>query len=384
MNMVRGVSVPISQAALQWALERSGYSAERFASELRVDLELVQEWLSGKTKPNLTQFNKITNKLRRPAPVFFMEQPPSGTLPNVSFRAPIDSDRSAPNPKELRFLREASRLQKTTSWILEELDYPDCPLPRIAVNQSPEVAAGKLRQLLLSKKTASSVSPGAPAWKIWRERLENVGVIVLALPLGQASSRGFSLWDRKSPLIAVNTAWNNQARLFSMFHEVGHLVTRTQSVCVESTDGRFSKSPDKIERWVERFSASVLMPWTEMQEFLRARLGIGDATQIRDLSVAKKIANEFDVSLRASVIRLIEHDLASWDLYREIPPASDTKRGGGGGSGRDRRQKRLDEYGKHTMSVFTEAVDSGLLHRSEALSYLNIADSDFDEVRRAI
>jgi len=381
--MPRGVSVPISQAALRWALDRSGYSADQFAAELKVDPGLVHEWLTGNSKPNLTQFNKITNKLNRPAPVFFMEQPPSDTLPNVSFRAPVDSERTAPNPKELRFLREANRLQKTTSWILGELDYPDSPLPRIAVNERPEAAATKVRELLLSKDDTSSFPLNIPAWKVWRERLERVGVIVLALPLGHSSSRGFSLWDKRAPLIAVNTAWNNQARLFSIFHEIGHLVTRTQSVCIESSDGRFSKSPDKVERWAERFSASVLMPWQQMHEFLVSKLGINERSQVRDLSIAEKLAREFEVSLRAAVIRLIEHDLATWDLYREIPPASDAKKGGGGGGGRDRRQKRIDEYGRYTMSVFSEAVDSGLLHRSEALSYLNIADTDLDEVRRA-
>jgi Zn-dependent peptidase ImmA (M78 family) len=377
--------VPISHETLRWAIERSGFAPEELAANLKLDEQLLNAWLTGEKKPTLTQFKKLTTRLQRPAALFFMQQPPSESLPKVSFRAPTDSSRAGPNPKELRYLREAYRLQRTISWIRDELGDKDVDLPKFQVNEKPEAAAAAVRKLLLSP-TAPLLHPdSAPApWKIWRNRLEEIGVIVLALPLGNVSCRGFSLWDSQAPLIALNTSWNNQARLFSLLHEVGHLVTRTQSVCVETSDGRSSRPSDKIERWAERFSASVLMPWYDVSQFLTSRLDITEASQVTDLSVAKRLAREFDVSLRAAVIRLIEHNVATWDLYRQIPSLSDAKRAGGGGKGRVRREKRVDEYGKQTMETFVSAVENGLLHRSEALSYLNIADSDFNEVRRSV
>jgi len=32
----------------------------------------------------------------------------------------------------------------------------------------------------------------------------------------------------------VNTYWNAAARIFTLFHELAHLATRTDSICVEN------------------------------------------------------------------------------------------------------------------------------------------------------
>jgi Zn-dependent peptidase ImmA (M78 family) len=218
------------------------------------------------------------------------------------------------------------------------------------------------------------------AFDEWRSALERAGHLVFLFSLGKDSCRGFSLWDDFAPVVAVNTAWNEPARIFTLFHEMGHLITRTSSACVESV--RTSSKTDPVERWCERFAAHVLMPTRDLEAALQ-RYGWSANAHITDLSVASRVASRYKVSLRAAVIRLIELRAATWSLYDAIPPISDDKRNGGGGGGRNRTQIREDQFGERATSILVNAVERELLDRSQAVEFLDIPDVTFDALAQA-
>lgn len=68
--------------------------------------------------------------------------------------------------------------------------------------------------------------------KLVRAKMEERGVLALQLSIGEGGCRGFSLYDDLKPLVAVNTAFNAEARLFTYLHEVGHLMRRSDAICV--------------------------------------------------------------------------------------------------------------------------------------------------------
>src|SRR3954447_3556788 len=86
------------------------------------------------------------------------------------------------------------------------------------------------------------------------------GVVVFLFQLGADNCRGFSLWHDRAPVIAINTTWNDEARTFTLFHEVGHLVTRTNSACTSAPASAVTGAWDPAERWCERFAAAALVP----------------------------------------------------------------------------------------------------------------------------
>ncbi|HYM25815.1 MAG TPA: hypothetical protein VEU08_21505, partial [Vicinamibacterales bacterium] len=68
-------------------------------------------------------------------------------------------------------------------------------------------------------------------------------------------------------------------------------------------------------------------------------------------------------------------------LYDDIPPASDAKKGGGGGTGRNRREIREDEFGRRVSDIFVKAVQREIISESQALNYLDIPSAEFDRLR---
>jgi len=378
--MARGKTVPITPAVLTWAIEQSGYTRQQIATKLDVDISRLEAWEKDTQKPNLTFFKNLANVLKRPSAVFLLPDPPKFSAPPVEFRHPPSIGRSALNPTERRYLREVTRLQRTVAWILSELEKPPVSIPKVEIGSDVERAALVTRERL--KVTVSeqlSWRSSSAALKKWRDIVEESGVLVFLLQLGKESCRGFSLWNDRAPVIASNTWWNPEARIYTLFHEYAHLLTRTNSACVQNEGKSLSAGNDAAERWCEQFAAALLLPWDAVQDFISAEINWFPGKVISDLDSIRKIARHFKVSLRALTLRLIGKKASTWDLYDKIPSWSDEKRSGGGGGGRRRAQAREDTFGSRTIDVFLTGIREDLVSRADALSYLDIPDSDLEK-----
>jgi Zn-dependent peptidase ImmA (M78 family) len=370
--------ITITPAVLKWAIAESGYADQEVADGIHVPVEILREWMQGVSKPSKAKVEALAAKLKRPSALFLLPEEPHSAVPKVQFRRPAGSSRTKPNPKELRWLREAARVQETLAWAVRELGEAPAQLPLVRPNSPVESTAIDLYSLL----TVTGISPPAAPTdsqiqSLWRERLGSLGVFVFLLPLGADSIRGFSLYDDVAPVIAVNTKWSYRPRVFSMLHEFVHLVSRTSSACVETSFSQrhLPHEDDRVERWCEEVASAILMPWELVTVYIRDHLR--NARRVESLEQLYKVANHFKTSARATALRLIGRDVASWALYNQIPKANEEKRSGGGASGgRNREEIREDEYGQRTIRVFAAAVENELLTSTDAAGYLKISDID--------
>ncbi len=313
----------------------------------------------------------VAIKLHRQLAVFLLPAPPETDGVDVNFRHPIGSKfQRALTPIERRFLRRARRLQETESWLASQMEWDRPALKQVSLDDNAEDVAAEWRSRMgVTIKAQKSWKTPSVAFETWRAALEGAGVTVVQFSMGADACRGFSIWDERSPLVAVNTAWQDEARIFTLFHEVGHLLTRTDSAC--ATGPIAPQAGDPTERWCEGFAAAVLIP----------SAGLSDVTKVDSLSVLSREARRMKVSLRAMALRLISLGKASWSLYQSIPPAADAKRrGGAGGTGRNRAEIRADEFGRRTTTLFVEAVQRDVITRSQALDYLDIPSGAFDRL----
>jgi Zn-dependent peptidase ImmA (M78 family)/transcriptional regulator with XRE-family HTH domain len=376
--MARATEVPVTPSVIRWAIEQSGFDLADVASGAAVAPAEIRAWMSGSSRPSLTQARELARKLKRSLATFLLPAPPQLQVPPLEFRNPPGTRGRQLNPGERLAVREAARLQRTVAWALTEMATAPPSLPRFAMSDDPEMAAARMRGFLQAAASRQQQwRSSSEALHEWRSALEGLGLLVFLIPLGPDSCRGFSLWDERAPLVAANTWWNAEARIFSLFHEFGHLLTRTSSACTEVSWSRPSHV-DPAERWCEEFAAALLLPWPAVSASL-ASLGLSaDAAGKVELAIVQKLARKFKVSMRAAAVRLIKKGLADGGLYMSIPPVTEQKKRGGGGVARPRYQIRRDEYGSRVTGVFLDAVKTDVLTRSDALDYLDIADSELD------
>lgn len=369
--MGRRTEVPITPDVLRWAVAESGASIPEVSQAAGVDVREFEAWLQDQSKPSVTQIKRVATKLHRQVAVFLLPAVPAEPRLQIEFRHPVGQEPRPLTAVERRYLRRARRLQEAHAWLIHELerDFPELPIRPLSTD--PEQVADSVRShLAITVADQARWRSASVAFDGWRGAVESLGVTVVLFPMGSESCRGFSLWDDASPLIAVNTAWRDEARIYTLFHELGHLVTRTNSACSESPATPDARDP--VERWCEEFAAALLMP----RESIRA------TAQVSDLQALARLAREHKVSLRAMAIRLIGLGKATWTLYRDIPAASDAKtQGGGGGTGRSRREIRQDEIGARGTEIFVAAVQRDIISESQALDYLDIPAVEFERLR---
>ena len=372
--MGRAIEVPITPSVLAWAIKESGIEPAEVARSIDVDEAQLARWVRGEERPNLTAFKKLAQVLRRPSATFLLPRPPKTHEPHVAFRHPPGvADRDLLPEERLR-IREVHRVQRVVGGLLDDLGESRPALPSISMDDDPERVGGRIRDLVgATTEEQTAWLDMSAALRAWRRRFEELGVLVFLLPMGADGARGFSLWDDAAPAIVINTHWNTAARIYTLFHELAHLLTRTNSICVETT--RPKRDGSDLERWCERVAAAALMPADAVRALVDGAKSIGIAT-------AKRVAAHFRVSLRAAALRLINLQLAGWPLFRSIPASADGKAAAGGGAGRDRPRKRFDEYGRRATFTFVRAVKQDVISASEAMRYLDVGDRDLDELEK--
>ena len=374
------VAVPITPDVLAWAISESGFSPEQVAAEAKVDPADLQDWLAERAQPGVTEVRALAHVLKRPVAALLLPRRPTSRQPAVGFRHLPGSPSRPLTPVERRYLRKATRLQSMLGGVARELSEPHPALPLGDHGATPAAMAADVRRLLqLGPDAHTAWTSASAAFDAWREAIEGQGVAVFLFQMGAESCRGFSLWDDLVPAIAVNTAWNDEARTFTLLHELGHLVTRTNSACAAGAPATITDTWDPAERWCEEFAAALLLPEGPLRATVSQRLaGAVSVTKVEDVAA---VARRFRASLRATAIRLIQLQLATWDLYRALPEATDAKRGGGGAKGgRDRQEIQEDSLGGRTTDLIRRGMAADVVSRSEALSYLDVPDQALDDL----
>lgn len=348
-------------------MEQASVTKQQVADKCRVSSDTVTEWLTGEDSPSKTQFNNLVALLKRPTSFFFLAEPPAlDTIPPSFRHPPGEMATRRLLPEEARAVRRARRFQRISEWIRTSSGTPAPVLPLASPNDSPSDVAEAARRVFAwspqDQFEAESVSMASHAL---RARLESHGLIFLNLPLTDKGCRGFSLYNAYAPLIAVNTAYNQAARIFSACHELGHLILKTESICE-------THSPHDLESWCDSFAAAFLMPKSDViAEYDRLKL-----QQFSKGAIAKaqKLASRFNVSLRAAAIRLIDLGFEPASYYFALS-ATEFKSGRGGGTGETSPQRRLREWGTTYPQLLLSAEERNLLTRQDILEYLNLSNT---------
>lgn len=367
---MRSDLVPATPSVVAWAIHESGFTIPKLAIILGLPEQVIEGWTHGQ-HPELAAFRRFAAVVERPLAAFLLPEPPSGSLPPVKFRHSRSTAGRELNPEERRRIREAARLQGIMSWLAAEMEMRGPEVLSYTTKDDPEIVARAIRaQTGISLETQLSWSSGTEALRAWRASVEGCGVSVFMVPMGEESCRGFSVWDDRAPLIAVNTAWMTEARIFTLFHEYAHLVTRTNSVCVEDAPLGSSIAGDKTERWCERVAAAVLIPSEGLDTVLADLRGPDRKT---DFVAVTRVASRLRVSRRAAALRLIETGQAPWSLFKSLPSHADLRLGGGGGHGRTRETIRRQQFGNRTIRMFSEALERDVLGPADIVDYLGVS-----------
>ncbi len=286
---------------ITWAREHAGYTSSDKA--LMKDFPRINDWESGRSLPTYPQLEKLADKLKVPVAVFYFPVRPNVEPIQQSFRTlPSASFEELP-PKIRLLLRKAKAFQLG----LAELNQGRNPAASLITRELRPGAHATIEEIAADVRVCLGVSfedqfewkSEEIALKAWRRAFFDVGVYVFKDAFGRDHEdySGFSLHDTEFPIVYVNNSTTRTRQIFTLFHELAHLLFQTSGVATHSDNyiDELSGDPRRIEIICNEMAAKTLVPDDFFDEVFEELFG-GRRVAEDSRSFADDLAKRFCVS----------------------------------------------------------------------------------------
>ena len=341
--------INVCPAILRKLRENSGFSVEELARKLDVSVEKIIKVEEGRDSLTLTQIKKLADIYKIPLAAFFSKDIPDiPSLPDYR----LNRERRL-SPEVFVAIRRAKYLSEEIIHLSgKRSKIPDFP------DTQPETLAKNLREYLKLKIPVFG-NPNE-ALEFYKNILENeLNIMVLELPLKSEDVRAFSL-NLELSVIVLNESDEPQVKLFSLFHELAHLLKHGGGICsIDISEDQF-----EVEKFCNKFAAEFLVPSEDLITKLKNRT-LSD----REIS---ELAEQYGVSVQVMMLRLLDSGLIARERYFEFKNKFDESKLRKKGGKRDWEKTFYNRIGKIALSEISKAYKSGEISFFEAVKILNI------------
>lgn len=307
--MAQRIEAIVKPNMLVWARESARLNIETAAKKAQVTPERMALWEGGEARPTINQLRKLANAYKRPIAVFYLPEPPSGFQAMRDFRR-LSGDVAANESAELALeIRSVMARREVALELISALDEetPDF-MPAAALTDDAESLASEIRAYLgVSADEQISWKPGYASFNAWRAALENAGILVFqSVGVGLDEMRGFSISDMPLPAIVVNNKDSANGRIFTLLHELAHILLRDGGICDLYDE-------NEIEVFCNRVAGAALMPRERLvNEDIVASKADGMIWSDGELQA---LSNRYGVSNEVTLRRLLSIGRASASFY---------------------------------------------------------------------
>ena len=352
----------INPLALKWLRKEFQLDEAEMAKKMGVKAERYTLMENGSLSPSLNQLRKLSRSTKIPLMAFYLKTLPDGKPFPTDYRKRTDS------PLDVRSIRAVRRGYLIQNLMSTFDDWQETKLRTLEGRQPSE--ASQILRSICSYSPSNAISKDSLFNKL-RDTIESFGIITLVLSFNKKEMRGFSLTGQPS-VIAVAAADAKASQIFTLLHELFHIIHRQDSICQPLTQGLGA-----TEAKCNKFAADFLLTPGELQVALRE-------DNSREDNNLRRIADQHKTSREVLLIRMIEGGLATWDDYELkssiwqkeyqkqdedafYPQADPIK-------------KVWRENGRGVTLKILEQLDNAHITQSDAAHYLNAKASYIDFV----
>lgn len=366
---------------IRWCMNDRNMTAEELAAEIGVKEEKINAILAGENGPSLTQLKNIAKYFNRGLLFFIAE----GEVNETKLRTPGFRTLTNEHPKldsQIKALMERVERQRQIFLNLrEELgedEMQNFRPPRVD-RQDPKTAASVVSKWL-------NVN-GDRSFDGYRRLIELKGILVFRsngyvgpwrVP-NESEIEGFSIYHESFPIIFVRKREARQRELFTLAHELGHLILHREG-SIDSEENIFAVQ--SREREVNAFAGHLLVPDDALSR-------IDDMQRPQNAqdfdNWLKQPAKNLGVSVEVLLRRLLDAGRLNRNDYRmyrtwkneQVPTQTEFARRS------YRHREPVGVFGKSFVGTVLEALGSKQITVTKASRFLdNIKITDVHKLQR--
>jgi Zn-dependent peptidase ImmA (M78 family) len=310
------MSAHVNPKIITWARERNGLSIDDLAKRMKTSPEQVRKWESGQAKISYASLEALAYKhFKIPLALFYFPAPPDLDDPKKTFRRLPDFELKRLSPHTLQMIRVGQAYQES---LVELSPHPQTKNQiskdlKLTVRQTKETALQTRNYLGITLTKQFQFESTETAFKAWRHTLEGAGVFTFKDALKDKFVSGFSLQDDHFPIIFVNNSNAHARQVFTLFHELAHILSGVSGITdVDETYVQFMSPTQRLlEIKCNEYAAEVLVPEDAF---------VGEISGARNTDadvLISRLARKYSVSREVILRKFLEHGLVTPRSYEQ-------------------------------------------------------------------
>jgi Zn-dependent peptidase ImmA (M78 family)/DNA-binding XRE family transcriptional regulator len=369
---------------LKWARESANMTIAEVAKKFKKLPKDIEAWEKGRGGPTYSQLERLAYEIyKRPLAIFFLPAPPDEPKPRTEFRSLPDADLNLLERQTVLLIRKGRAFQAALDELYQgrnPVEHPIFREVRLTIEHPVTAQAEQVRASLdISLDDVRAEPDDDSALKLWRRAIEKRGIFVFKDNFKQEAISGFCLRHDEFPVIIINNSTTKTRQIFSLMHELAHLLFDRSGISRFDNAGLDELPPQDraIERFCNSIAAEILVPAADFTAAVR-EWG-HDPTGASDEAFAA-LASRYHVS-RSVILRLFLDQgriTQAFYLQKDQEWSAQHKKSGGGGDYYNTQGAYLSERFLHEV---VSRYARRLITKSEAAELIGVKPKNFTGIQ---
>lgn len=369
----------INSAMMKWAREYAGFThghEERLPKDIKSKYEA---WEKGENSPTWNQLREVSKKYHIPTAFFFMDCPPNfDNLPNmINYRKLVaDSIYETNSPNLINNIRKSETRREIYLDLLNELNEDILLFKVPKLEHDTKIFSNYIREILgISLSTQKSWYKEVNHYNFlnkWKEVLnEKLGVLIFETEgVLLEEMRALCIFHEKIPIILLNGKDSVNGRIFSLFHELTHLLLGESAICGDDEN-------TKEEIFCNAVAGEFLVPEHDLN------ISINGVTDLLSYNSLKKLYNSYGVSEHVILRRLLDANKISRRDYISYINSYEESFSKSSGSEGNYLNNMIKYNGKAYYSVILDAYEVGIINSLEFSKFTDLGKKQIPKLQES-
>jgi len=230
----------INPDIMKWARIEAGYNKKNLPKKFK---DKFEKWENGSVEPTWNQLRDLSNQYKRPSAFFFRTKvPPKDKMNFIEYRRQ-DIAFKDKTPKLIYNIRRSKFMRNNYIELLQNMKLPIINFSKNKFESKNIVEfALKIREMLSvslseQKEWIFNKNKGKDYGHYrfineWKDTLNNLGILVFETEnVSLNEMKALAIYYEYYPIILLNGSDNVNSRIFSLFHELVHLMLGESAIC---------------------------------------------------------------------------------------------------------------------------------------------------------